>query len=119
MAASKHFHVHSAIDSNSARHYYGTVIKSYRNRETRAVAERQRVRSLPADIQRRAQQKLMMLNNASSLNDLRVPPGNRLEALSGARWGQFSIRINAQWRICFSWRDGNAYEVEIIDYHRG
>ncbi len=117
MAVGKHFHVHSAIDSNSAWHYYEVVIRSYRNGETRAVAERRRVRSLPADIQRRAQQKLMMLNNASNLNDLRTPPGNRLEALSGSRWGQFSIRINAQWRICFIWRDGNAYEVEIADYH--
>lgn len=59
----------------------------------------------------------MMLNNAASLNDLRVPPGNRLEALSGDRSGQYSIRINDQWRICFIWSDGNAYHVEIVDYH--
>ena len=110
--------IQTAIDTNSARHYYKPVISSYRDRDTRAVAERRRVRKFPTDIQQRAQQKLMMLNNASNLNDLRIPPGNRLEALSGTRRGQHSIRINAQWRVCFVWRDGNAYEVEIVDYHR-
>ncbi|MCY3802753.1 MAG: type II toxin-antitoxin system RelE/ParE family toxin [Chloroflexi bacterium] len=93
------------------------MISSYRNRDTRAVAERRRVRKFPQDIQRRAQRKLMMLNNAQDLTDLRVPPGNRLEALSGDRAGQHSIRINDQWRICFVWSEGNAYEVEIVDYH--
>jgi proteic killer suppression protein len=67
--------------------------------------------------QRRAQTKLMMLNSARDLNDLRVPPGNRLEALSGVRKGQYSIRINKRWRICFSWRQGDACRVEIVDYH--
>ena len=61
--------------------------------------------------------KLMMLNNARTINDLRAPPGNRLEALSGDRTGQLSIRINDQWRICFVWREGNPYQVEIVDYH--
>ncbi len=61
--------------------------------------------------------KLMLLNNARTINDLRAPPGNRLEALSGDRTGQLSIRINDQWRICFVWREGNAYQVEIVDYH--
>ena len=61
--------------------------------------------------------KLMMLNNARTINDLRAPPGNRLEALSGDRTGRLSIRINDQWRICFVWREGNAYQVEIVDYH--
>ena len=60
--------------------------------------------------------KLMMLNNARTINDLRAPPGNRLEALSGDRTGQLGIRINDQWRICFVWREGNAYQVEIVDY---
>ena len=69
------------------------------------------------DIQRRAQAKLMMLNNARDLSDLRVPPGNRLETLSGDRKGQHSIRINQQWRICFFWRQGDAYSVAIVDYH--
>ena len=59
----------------------------------------------------------MMINNSSDLNDLRVPPGNRLESLSGDREGQFSIRINDQWRVCFTWEDGDAYQVEIVDYH--
>ena len=69
------------------------------------------------DIQRRAQAKLMMLNNARDLSDLRVPPGNRLETLSGDRKGQHSIRIDQQWRICFFWRQGDAYSVAIVDYH--
>ncbi len=93
------------------------MIQSYRNTETRRVANRERCKRFPADIQRRAQAKLMILNNAKDLNDLRVPPGNRLEALSGDREGQHSIRINDQWRICFAWREGHAYRVEIVDYH--
>ena len=93
------------------------MIRSYRDRDTQAVAERQRVRRFPEDIQRRAQMKLMIINNAEDLNDLRVPPGNRLEALSGDRDGQYSIRINDQWRICFTWSEGNAYQIEIVDYH--
>lgn len=64
-----------------------------------------------------ARRKLRMLNNASTLNDLRVPPANRLEALQGKRKGQYSIRINDQWRVCFVWKDGDAHEVEIVDYH--
>lgn len=93
------------------------MITGYRNRETQAVAERRRVRGFPEDLQRRAQAKLMLLNNARDLNDLRVPPGNRLEALSGNRAGQYSIRINEQWRICFVWDHGDAANVEIVDYH--
>ena len=93
------------------------MIKDYRDRDTQAVAERRRVRRFPEQIQRRAQIKLMMLHNAVDLNDLRVPPGNRLEVLSGDRYGQHSIRINDRWRICFIWEDGDAYRVEIVDYH--
>ena len=93
------------------------MIRSYRNADTEAVANRERCRTFPADIQRRAQAKLMMLNNTQDLNDLRVPPGNHLEALSGDRRGQHSIRINDRWRICFSWRQGDAHGVEIVDYH--
>ncbi|MYA80607.1 MAG: type II toxin-antitoxin system RelE/ParE family toxin [Acidobacteriia bacterium] len=93
------------------------MIRSYKNLDTEAVANRERCRTFPEDIQRRAQAKLMILNNAKDLNDLRVPPGNRLEALSGDRKGQHSIRVNDQWRICFSWQQGNAYQVEIVDYH--
>ena len=93
------------------------MIRSYGDKDTEAVAERRRARSLPEDIQRRAQRKLMILNNATNLDDLRIPPGNRLKALSGERAGQHSIRINNQWRICFVWSDGNADQVEIVDYH--
>ena len=77
------------------------------------------VRRLPPDIQRKALRQLRMLNRAQALQDLRVPPGNRLEALKCDRQGQHSIRINEQWRICFRWERGDAYEVEIVDYHRG
>lgn len=93
------------------------MIRSFRNTETHKIFERQRSRKLPHDIQQAALRKLRMLNRAESLQDLRVPPANRLEKLSGERHGQYSIRINDQWRICFEWHDGNAYEVEIVDYH--
>ena len=93
------------------------MIQSYRDRFTRAIAERRRVRKYLEDIQHRAQMKLMILNNAKDLDDLRVPPGNRLESLKGDRDGQYSIRINDQWRICFVWSGGDAYDVEIVDYH--
>jgi len=95
------------------------MIRSYATRDTRAIANRVPVRRLPPDIQRVALRKLRMLNQARTLRDLRVPPGNRLEALKGAREGQHSIRINDQWRICFRWENGDAHEVEIVDYHRG
>ena len=78
---------------------------------------RERSSRLPSDIQQVAYRKLRMLNNANGLADLRLPPGNRLEKLSGNRQGQHSIRINLRWRICFQWREGDAYEVEIVDYH--
>lgn len=72
---------------------------------------------LPGDIQQTALRKLRMINNAVNLNDLRIPPANRLEKLRGDRDGQHSIRINDQWRICFIWQKGDAYDVEITDYH--
>ena len=93
------------------------MIKSFRDKDTRSIAERRRVSRFSLRIQRRAQQKLMILNNARDLNDLRVPPGNRLEALAGDRKGQHSIRVNDQWRLCFVWRHGDAYQVELVDYH--
>ena len=93
------------------------MIKSFRDKDTRAVAERRRVARLSLRIQQQTQQKLMILNNARDLNDLRVPPGNRLEALAGDRKGQYSIRVNDQWRLCFVWRHGDAYQVELVDYH--
>jgi len=93
------------------------MIKSFSDAETEHIFHRQRSRRLPPDIQQVALRKLRMLNNAASLNDLRIPPANRLEKLSGERIGQYSIRINDRWRICFSWQDGDAYDVEIVDYH--
>jgi len=81
------------------------------------VLHRRFSRRLPADIQQVAYRKLRMINNAHRLDDLRIPPANRLEKLSGERSGQYSIRINDRWRICFSWREGDAYDVEIVDYH--
>jgi proteic killer suppression protein len=90
---------------------------NFRDSETATIWAGRRSRRLPPDIQDAALRKLRLLNNARRLDDLRVPPGNRLEALKGARRGQHSIRINDQWRICFIWRDNNAHEVEIVDYH--
>jgi proteic killer suppression protein len=93
------------------------VIRSFRDRETEKVFERERSRRLPPDVQRRAHRKLLLVDAAEALDDLRVPPGNRLERLSGKRDGQYSIRVNDQWRICFRWARGDAYDVEITDYH--
>lgn len=93
------------------------MIKSFRCRQTEKIWEGLVTRRLPADIQAVARRKLRMLNNAHALTDLRIPPGNRLEALRGERKGQHSIRINDQWRICFRWAGDNAYDVEIVDYH--
>lgn len=93
------------------------MIRSFRDRKTEDVFRRERVRALHPDVQRLAQRKLVILDAAESLQDLRVPPGNRLERLSGDRTGQYSLRLNDQWRICFRWRDGDALDVEIVDYH--
>ncbi|HJW89257.1 MAG TPA: type II toxin-antitoxin system RelE/ParE family toxin [Anaerolineales bacterium] len=93
------------------------MIRSFKDAETEKIFRRGRSRRLPTGIQSVALRKLRMLNNAQSLADLRIPPANRLEKLSGDRAGQFSIRINDQWRICFEWIDQDAYEVEITDYH--
>lgn len=89
----------------------------FADRETATVWRGERSRRLPPDIQAVALRKLRLLNNARSLNDLHVPPANHLEALQRERHGQHSIRINDQWRICFVWRNGNAHQVEIVDYH--
>jgi proteic killer suppression protein len=93
------------------------VIKTFKDAETEKIYQRERSRKLPSDIQQVALRKLRMINNAINLNDLRVPPANRLEKLSGDRTGQHSIRINDQWRICFEWRGSDAFNVEITDYH--
>ncbi|HEX4960742.1 MAG TPA: type II toxin-antitoxin system RelE/ParE family toxin [Thermoanaerobaculia bacterium] len=93
------------------------MIRSFRSREAEEIWQGRAVRRFSSEVQRVARRKLRMLNNAQSLSDLRVPPGNRLEALRGDRAGEHSIRVNDQWRICFVWRDGDAHEVEIVDYH--
>ena len=92
------------------------MILGFRDRETESIWRGELSRKLPREIQQVARRKLRMLNNAKILQDLRVPPANRLEALKGERKGQWSIRVNDQWRICFVWNDGNASEVEIVDY---
>ncbi len=93
------------------------MIKKFRDKDTERIFARQISKKFPANLLRVAWRKLAILDAAEKLDDLRVPPGNRLEKLSGDRTGQYSIRINDQWRICFQWREGNAYEVEIVDYH--
>ena len=93
------------------------MIKTFKCKETERIFNRGYSEKLPSDIQKIAFRKLRMLNRSISLQDLKVPPANRLEKLSGNREGQYSIRINDQWRICFEWRDGNAQNVEIVDYH--
>jgi toxin HigB-1 len=93
------------------------VIIACKDKETEKIWRGQFSRRIPAELQRAARRKLIMLHSAIDLNDARVPPGNRLHALSGDRKGQHSIAINDQWRICFTWRDGNATAVEITDYH--
>jgi proteic killer suppression protein len=93
------------------------MIKSFRNAAAQAAWARRFIKGVPNEIVKVANRKLMQLHNARTLEDLRAPPGNRLEALSGDRKGQHSIRINDQWRVCFIWRDGDAHDVEIVDYH--
>jgi toxin HigB-1 len=105
------------LDVNNASRYHEIVLRSFRDKDTEAVWERRRSRRLDATLQRVAWRKLAMLDAAEVLADLRIPPGNRLEKLSGDRAGQYSIRINQQWRICFRWSDAGPEEVEIVDYH--
>ena len=95
------------------------MICSFRDKKTEMIFSREGRGRVPASVVRTAQRKLAVLDAAERLQDLRLPPGNRLERLRGDREGQHSIRINDQWRICFVWRNGNAHEVEIVDYHRG
>ncbi|MHB1798986.1 type II toxin-antitoxin system RelE/ParE family toxin [Metallibacterium scheffleri] len=93
------------------------MIRDFADKEAEKIWGGTPSRRLPADIQTVARRKLRMLNNATTLDDLRVPPANRLEALKGDLKGQHSIRINEQWRICFRWMDGDAHGVQIVDYH--
>ncbi len=93
------------------------MIESFKCSEIEKIFHRQFSKKLPHNIQKIAFRKLRMLNRSSTIQDLRIPPANKLEALSGDRKGQHSIRINDQWRICFRWKNENAYNVEIVDYH--
>jgi len=93
------------------------MVRSFKCKETEKIFRRTFSRKLPHDIQQVAFRKLRMLNRAITLKDLSIPPANRLEILGGDRSGQHSIRINDQWRICFKWHEGDAFEVEIVDYH--
>lgn len=93
------------------------MIKSFRDKETGRIWNREPSKNFSPELQRIALRKLVALDGAESLQDLRIPPGNRLEKLSGRRQAQMSIRINERWRICFVWKDGNAHDVEIVDYH--
>ena len=112
--------VHDALRDLTERNvsrYARFVIKTFANKRTAAVFAGQAVRGLPMQIQRRARAKLLAIEAAAQLGDLRAPPGNRLEALRGGRRGRYSLRINDRWRICFVWRDGEAWEVEIVGSH--
>lgn len=93
------------------------MIRTFKDKEAEKIFKGQFSKKLPHDIQRIVERKLIMLHRSANLNDLRVPPANRLEALKGDRQDQHSIRINNQWRICFEWREDRVYEVEIVDYH--
>jgi len=95
------------------------VVKTFADKRTAALFTGYAVRNLPNQIQRRVRAKLLAIDSAKYLEDLRIPPGNRLEALHGDRRGQHSIRVNDQWRICFAWREGAAWNVEVVDYHKG
>jgi len=93
------------------------VIKSFGDRDTERLFAREPVRRFPAELRRAMLRKLVAVDAAEALDDLRVPPGNRLEKLRGDRAAQYSIRVNDQWRVCFAWRDSDAYDVSIVDYH--
>ena len=93
------------------------MIQSFADRETERLFARERVVRFPAGLLRAMLKKLVMLDAAEQLDDLRVPPGNRLEKLARDRAGQYSVRVNDQWRVCFRWKEGHAYDVEIVDYH--
>ncbi len=95
------------------------MIKNFSDKYTEQLFKRQRVSKFPSTILKVAYRKLLLIDAADRIEDLRIPPGNRLEKLSGDLMGKYSIRINNQWRIIFSWKDNNAFEVEIIDYHKG
>ena len=105
------------LDSSNAERYYGSVIRSFRDKDTERLFAREPVKRWGLDVQRAGLRKLRMLDAATRVDDLRVPPGNRLEKLSGSRTGQWSIRVNDQWRLCFTWKDGEAHHVTMVDCH--
>ncbi len=105
------------MDHRNALRYASCVIRSFADAATATVFAGKRARSLPPEMQQTAFRKLVLLEAAADLAALRLPSGNRLEALQGSRAGLYSIRINNQWRLCFRWRDGDAFDVEILDYH--
>jgi proteic killer suppression protein len=105
------------LDNNNAARYYSDMIKSFSSKDTEKLFYRKSSSDVPADIRKVALRKLLILDAAENLDDLRIPPGNRLEKLSRDRLGQHSIRINDQWRICFRWSGSDALDVEIVDYH--
>lgn len=93
------------------------MIRSFRDKRVPVLLQRRVPRGMSKELAERALEKLVQLDEAGTLDAMRLPPGNRLEALQGDRSGQYSVRITRQWRLCFTWRDGHAYEVEIVDYH--
>lgn len=95
------------------------MIRSFRDKATAALFMGRPPRRVPPELRKRAREKLDLIHSAQTLEDLRVPPANRLEPLSGNRVGQYSIRVNDQWRVCFRWEEGEAYDVELVDYHAG
>jgi proteic killer suppression protein len=105
------------LDDDTVARYYAVVILSFKDKDTQCVFQRLSARRLPSDIHRAALRRLAYLHSAKTLKDLEMPPSNKLEGLSGDRLGQFSIRINNQWRICFKWTGNDAEFVEIVDYH--
>lgn len=117
MRVERHNGAFTCFDINALSMLIIVMIKSFRCKETEKLFNRQQTRRLPADILRIALRKLAWLDSATSLEDLRLPPGNRLETLKGDRLGEYSLRINDQFRVCFSWDGSDAYNVEIVDYH--
>src|SRR5206468_3321473 len=107
----------ATLDNHNGLRYHPFMIKSFKDEKTAKLFRRQFSRKLPQDIQRIARRKLELLDGAETLQDLRIPLANRLEKLFGDREGQYSIRINDQWRICFEWRDSDVYNTEIVAYH--
>lgn len=105
------------LDITNGTRYHGALIASFKDADTQMLWETGKSRTIPANLRVTALKKLRILHRVIRLDELKIPPGNRLEALSGDREGQHSIRVNDQFRLCFAWREGRAYDVEIVDYH--